>query len=194
MNINDIIKTRRAIYPSQYEKGEVKKSFIKLLLENANTAPSHRLTQPWFFKVYRGLSKDKLAKEMIKSYDQLNNENSTEIKKNKIIEKCKKSNCIISVFMKRDSKKSVPEWEEIAATAMAMQNMWLTCTAYNIGCYWSTPKYSVKMNDFFKLKNDERCLGFFYLGEYYNVKVKSKKEYQLKKKLNGIINYYEITY
>ena len=33
MNINDIIKTRRAIYPSQYEKGEVKKSFIKLLLE-----------------------------------------------------------------------------------------------------------------------------------------------------------------
>ena len=93
--------------------------------------------------------------------------------------------------MKRDSKKSVPEWEEIAATAMAMQNMWLTCTAYNIGCYWSTPKYSIKMNDFFKLKNDERCLGFFYLGVYDHGKVKSKKEYQLKKKLNGIINYYE---
>ena len=73
MNINDIIKTRRAIYPSQYEKGEVKKSFIKLLLENANTAPSHRLTQPWFFKVYKGISKDLLAKEMVKSYNELNN-------------------------------------------------------------------------------------------------------------------------
>ena len=124
MNINDIIKTRRAIYPSQYEKGEVKKSFIKLLLENANTAPSHRLTQPWFFKVYKGISKGILAKEMVKSYNELNNnEKVSIIKKRKILEKCKKSNCIISVFMKRDPNKSVPEWEEIAATAMAVQNM-----------------------------------------------------------------------
>ena len=124
MNINDIIKTRRAIYPSQYEKGEVKKSFIKLLLENANTAPSHRLTQPWFFKVYKGISKDLLAKEMVKSFDELNNdEKVSTTKKRKILEKCKKSNCIISVFMKRDPNKSVPEWEEIAATAMAVQNL-----------------------------------------------------------------------
>ena len=154
MNINEIIKKRRAIYPSQYEKGEIKKSFLKTLLKNANSAPTHRMTQPWFFKVYRGLSKDKLAIEMVKSYNKLNNENSTEIKKKKIIEKCKKSNCIICVFMKRDSKKLVPEWEEIAATAMAMQNMWLTCTSYNIGCYLSTPKYSIKINDFWTKTND----------------------------------------
>ena len=83
MNINDIIKTRRAIYPSQYEKGEVKKSFIKLLLENANTAPSHRLTQSWFFKVIKGISKDLLAKEMVKSYDELNNEKSQQQKREK---------------------------------------------------------------------------------------------------------------
>ena len=176
MNINDIIKTRRAIYPSQYEKGEVKKSFIKLLLENANTAPSHKLTQPWFFKVYKGISKDLLAKEMVKSYNGLNNnEKVSTIKKRKILEKCKKSNCIISVFMKRDPNKSVPEWEEIAATAMAVQNMWLRCTAYNIGCYWSTPKYSNKMNDLFNLNNDEKCLGFFYLGLFDHAKVESKK-------------------
>ena len=93
MNINDIIKTRRAIYPSQYEKGEVKKSFIKLLLENANTAPSHRLTQPWFFKVYKGISKDLLAKEMVKSYNEMNNnEKVCKTKKRKILEKCKISN------------------------------------------------------------------------------------------------------
>ena len=183
MNINDIIKTRRAIYPSQYDKGEVKKSFIKLLLENANTAPSHRLTQPWFFKVYKGISKDLLAKEMVKSYDELNNgEKVSTTKKRKILEKCKRSNCIISVFMKRDRYKSVPEWEEIAATAMAVQNMWLTCTAYSIGCYWSTPKYSNKMNDFFKLNNDEKCLGFFYLGLFDHAKVESKKRIPIETK------------
>ena len=77
--------------------------------------------------------------------------------------------------MKRDSRKTVPEWEEIAATAMAVQNMWLTCAANNIGCYWSTPKYTSLMNDFFKLKDGERSLGFFYLGKFNHSKIEAKQ-------------------
>jgi nitroreductase len=76
--------------------------------------------------------------------------------------------------MKRDLKESVPEWEEIAATAMAVQNMWLTCVDFKIGCYWSTPKYTIKMDHFFKLKKNERCLGFFYMGKYDHLNIKSK--------------------
>ena len=77
--------------------------------------------------------------------------------------------------MKRDPKESVQEWEEIAATAMAVQNMWLTCVEYEIGCYWSTPKYIDKMNDFFMLKENERCLGFFYMGKYDHSELESKE-------------------
>ena len=77
--------------------------------------------------------------------------------------------------MKRDKENSVPEWEEIAATSMAVQNMWLTCTAHDIGCYWSTPKYVKKMNNFFKLKENERCLGFFYMGKYDHSDLISKE-------------------
>ena len=143
MNINEIIQRRRAVYPNQYESAEIEDSFIKLLLKNANTAPSHKLTQPGFFKVYKANSKDRLGIEMANCYEQFSNgSNLVEIKKKKIIEKCKLSNCIIAIFMKKDSLKRVPEWEEIAATAMAVQIMWLTCTANNIGCYWSTPKYT----------------------------------------------------
>ena len=50
MNITEIIQRRRAVYPNQYENAEIENSFIKLLLKNANTAPTHKLTQPWFFK------------------------------------------------------------------------------------------------------------------------------------------------
>ena len=183
MNINEIIRNRRAIYPTQYENGIVKKSFLKILLENANAAPTHKLTQPWFFKVYKGVSKDKLSKEMVKSYEATcKSEKVTTIKKKKIEEKCKKSNCIISIFMRKDLNNIVPEWEEIAATAMAVQNMWLTCTAYDIGCYWSTPKYLNTMNDFFKLEENEKCLGFFYLGIFTHSKVKSKKRKPIEKK------------
>ena len=58
----------------------------------------------------------------------------------------------------------VPEWEEIAATAMSVQNIWLSIVNSRIGGYWSTPKYTSNLDNFLKLKDNERCLGFFYLG------------------------------
>ena len=68
MEISDAIKFRRAIYPSQYNKGKISKKDIKEILNNANLAPSHRLTQPWFFKVYQNKFKDDLALSMINHY------------------------------------------------------------------------------------------------------------------------------
>ena len=176
MNISDIIQKRRAVYPNQFVEGNVEDSFVKILLENANHAPSHRLTQPWFFKVYKGESKDILGHEMAKSFEQFSNNSSfIDVKKKKIIEKCKQSSCVICIFMKKDPENSVPEWEEIAATAMAVQNMWLTCAANNVGCYWSTPKYTSLMNDFFNINKGERSLGFFYLGKFDHSKIIPKQ-------------------
>ena len=40
--------------------------------------------------------------------------------------------------MKRHADKNIPEFEEIAAVACAVQNMHLTAAAYNVGCYWTT--------------------------------------------------------
>ena len=71
--------------------------------------------------------------------------------------------------MKRDTTKSIPEWEEIAATAMAVQNIWLSCVNSKIGGYWSTPKEINKLSNFLHLKSNERCLGLFYLGLYDSV-------------------------
>jgi nitroreductase len=174
MNISKIINTRRAVYPSQFKEGDIDKEIIKIILENANTAPTHRMTQPWFFKVYKNDSKNSLGIEMTEAFELYSNTESPQ-KKKKILQKCEQSNCIIAIFMKRDPKESIPEWEEIAATAMAVQNMWLTCVEYEIGCYWSTPKYIDKMNDFFMLKENERCLGFFYMGKYDHSELESKE-------------------
>ena len=174
MNISKIIKTRRAVYPIQFNDGDIDKESINTILENANTAPTHRMTQPWFFKVYKGDSKNKLGVKMAEAYEQFSNTES-QLKKKKILQKCELSNCIIAIFMKRDPKESIPEWEEIASTAMAVQNMWLTCVEYKIGCYWSTPKYIEKMNDFFKLKRNDRCLGFFYMGKFDHSNLETKE-------------------
>jgi nitroreductase len=62
----------------------------------------------------------------------------------------------------------LPEFEEVAATAMAVQNMWLyLSSSKKYGGYWSTPQYLMN-NDFSKhlsLDDDELFLGLFYVGE-----------------------------
>ncbi|WP_299431972.1 nitroreductase [uncultured Aquimarina sp.] len=165
--LNKIIRERRAIFPSQYNDKPVSKEFIKILLENANWAPSHRLTEPWRFKVVQGTAKDRLGDFLSDTYtDITSNESFSPFKHKKIKNKCKSASAIIVICMQRDIKERVPEWEEIAATSMAVQNMWLTCAANEVGCYWSSPALINYMSDFFEFEEGERCLGFLYIGNY----------------------------
>ena len=92
------------------------------------------MTQPWFFKVYKGESKGELS-SLIKKIDQ---EKFSKVKIDKFIDKINFSDTIISICMNRDKDNKVPEWEEIAAISMAVQNIWLSCYVNNIGSYWSS--------------------------------------------------------
>lgn len=188
MDINRIIKTRRAVYPSQFDQGDLNEGVIKELLQNANMAPTHKMTQPWFFKVFKNNGKDVLAKEMVRAMNIGNKIKSTNtLKSRKIIDKCSQSNCIIGIFMKRSEVISIPEWEEIAAVSMAVQNIWLSCVENNIGCYWSTPKYSKEMREFFKLEKNERSLGFMYLGKFDHSILDFKQRKNIEEKIEWII-------
>jgi len=155
--LNQIIRERRAIFPSQYNDKPVSKEFIKILLENANWAPTHRLTEPWRFKVIQGEAKDRLGTFLSDTYTDITPEKSfSPFKHKKIKDKCTAASSIIVICMQRDPKERVPEWEEIAATAMAVQNMWLTCTANEVGCYWSSPALIKYMNEFFEFEEGLR--------------------------------------
>jgi nitroreductase len=68
--------------------------------------------------------------------------------------------------MKRDTNKKIPEVEEIESVAAAVQNIYLTVTAYGFGGYWTTGgiTYNEKAKEFFSLNQEDKLLGFFYLG------------------------------
>jgi len=181
--LDQIIKTRRAVYPNMYTGKKISKKLIEKALENANYAPTHKLTQPWLFKIYSGVSKKKLGKEMVSLYKkQMKGKSVIKSRIEKILEKCEKSDYIICICMKRSSNKIIPEWEEIAATAMAVQNIWLTCASNDIGCYWSSPSYISKINRFLKLKSNERCMGFFYMGHYKHNNISPTQRTSIKEK------------
>lgn len=166
MTINELIKSRRAVFPPQYDPDrKIPKGVIAQILENANWAPTHRRTEPWRFKVYTGAPKNDLGGFLAKWYkDNTPEDLFSQRKYEKTLMKVERTACIIAICMQRDQEERVPEWEEIAAVACAVQNMWLTCTALEIGSYWSTPKSINDFGEFEQLAEGEKCIGFFYMG------------------------------
>ena len=156
--ISQLIKSRKSIYPNEFNGSEIDKDVVIELLQNANHAPTHKLTQPWIFKIFSSNSKIKLLNEIFKI-----NTDMDELKKNQLSQNFQKSSHIICICM-RENSNLLPEWEEISATAMAVQNIWISCSGTSIGGYWSTPKYAKHLHSFLSLGENERCLGFFYLG------------------------------
>lgn len=161
------IKSRRSIFPVQYGSGTILKKEIELLLEAAIHAPTHRLTQPWRFIVLKHKKKDELGEFLATSFSKISKEKQVQ-KEKKILEKVKVSDTIILLCLKRDGKESVPEWEEMAALSMAVQNMWLLCSTMGIGAYWSSPVMIRQISDFIPLAKDTTCKGIFYMGKIEN--------------------------
>jgi len=165
--ITDLIRDRRTIYPEQYSDRKIHKEQVEVLLNNAIWAPNHGLTQPWTFKVFLDEGRQKLSDFLSDYY--VNNTPKDQFKEMKF-EKLKNrplmAGAIIAVSLKRDPESRIPELEEIEAIACGIQNMHLTCTAWGLGGFWSTPKliYTPAMNAFLGLGEQDKCLGLFYVG------------------------------
>ena len=163
--ILDLIKRRRAVFPAQYNGKPISKEIISKILEAANWAPTHKRTEPWRFKVLQAEAKEELGSFMAKKY-QATEARPKAVKIKKLRENPQRAAVVILICMRRDPSESIPEWEEVAATAMAVQNMWLTCTEFGIGSYWSSPSLINYMGEFTELGAGEKCLGLFYMGYY----------------------------
>lgn len=165
--INELIKDRRTIYPEFFSDRKVHKEQIELLLNNAIWAPSHGLTQPWRFKVFMDEGKDRLGEFMRDLYlKKIPKDEQKSIKLNRMTDRPARASAVIAVCMERQPEEKIPEIEEIEAVACAIQNMHLTCTAYGLGGFWSSPKliYTQEMNEFLDLGEKDKCLSLFYIG------------------------------
>lgn len=164
-DVHQLIRTRRAVYPLQYLDREISDDILWEVLENANWAPTHKLTEPWRFKVMKGPTLKRFGIFMAEKYRSLNVLESFSVATyEKLKMNPQRAGALIAICLQRDERERIPEWEEVASVAMAVQNMWLTCSAYGIGAYWSTPDLLKYFGEFESLADGERCIGLFYMG------------------------------
>lgn len=165
--INRLIQNRRSIYPQFYSDEVISDDIVETILKNADMAPSHKLTQPWRFMVFSGEGRRALANFQASFYrDNTPHEDFSMETFNKLVEKPMQCSHVIAIGMKRNAKELVPEIEEIEAVACAVQNMYLTATAYGIGAYWGSGgvTYKEEAKAFFGLEKEDKLLGFFFMG------------------------------
>lgn len=163
--LHQILRSRKAVYPAQYIDREIDDTIIWEILESANWAPTHKLTEPWRYKVMKGAALKRFGTFMAEKYRSLNHLESFSVGKyEKLKMNPQKAGALIAICLQRDEKARVPEWEELAAVSMSVQNMWLACTAYGIGAYWSTPDLLEHFGEFEPLSAGEKCIGLFYMG------------------------------
>ncbi len=175
-DLSELIRRRRAVNPRFFTGGEITDETILRLLDNANWAPTHRHTEPWRFRVIRGEARQKLGNHLASQYkDSTTEADFSLVKYNKTLNQPMQAAAVIAICMQRDPQQRVPEWEEIAAVACAVQNLWLSAVAMGLAGYWSTPKSIVNDQIFLGLQPGERCLGLFYLGTWNPEELPTKR-------------------
>jgi nitroreductase len=165
---NALIKKRRSYFPKFYTGEKVSDLIVVQMLENATLAPTHKLTEPWRFIVFTGEGIKKFAASQAEIYKSVTGKNGTfkEDKYQSLLAKPLLSSHIIAVCMKRDEMKSIPEIEEVGAVFCAVENMYLTATAYGVGCYLSTGgvTYFEEAKSLFGLGAEDKIIGFMHVG------------------------------
>jgi len=163
----ELIKSRRSLYPAQMdEEKRILDEDIWKLLELANYAPNHKLTEPWRFIVFSPEKVNEFYDGILQvSANWMSVDEVGKLSK-KLEERRSKVSHIAVIVSNRDDDERVPEQEEEYATACAVQNMLLGMNSLNIIGYWGTGKaaFSREMHQFLGLSDREKCLGWLQLG------------------------------
>lgn len=174
--IPEIILKRKTVFPKQFIKKEISREVLLEILDAANWAPTHKKTEPWRFRVLSGSWKNRLSEFLVETFKAISPpEMITDKKLQDIGEKALLSDKVVLLSMITHPE-LLPEWEELAATAMAAQNFWLACTQHGIGTYWASPPMIHHLHKFIPLEENEKYLGIFYMGYFEDFEIERKRK------------------
>ena len=184
------IQQRRSIFPKDFTGEIVPVHVVEECLAAANWAPTHGKTQPWRFTVIANNS-EAMARfasfrdaymETTLDGDKLDKYRKKMLRKQKAMKNTTYTIFIMVKAVTTASGRRMKQWEEIAATAMAVQNFHLQLTCHwesGYGGYWSSGGAETYLKDSKEIRQmlgavnaageendgvDDLVLGAFYVG------------------------------
>ncbi|GHE40956.1 nitroreductase family protein [Sphingobacterium griseoflavum] len=165
---NEVLKAiqyRRTVTQNNFTEQDISRDELITILEAANAAPTHKRTQPWRFVVFQKDGLQRLGTALRAIYKDITPaEKYSEATELNMGKKATTANVAIAIVVNYTGE--LPEWEELAATSCAVQNLWLAAHSLGIGGYWATPGLINHLSAFLKLDENQKCIGLFYLGHH----------------------------
>mgnify|MGYP002803607012 FL=1 len=180
------IKARRSVFPRDYIDVKIDKEVVACLLEAAIWAPFHGPRAPWRFVVLGVDAMREMQRLTLCFYDEnwqttgwAGGKHGSENEYREWRAKTEEEiygrwgpvSYMIAIIMRRQAhpEKRMPEWEEAAAVACAVQNMHIQATAFpGLACYWSSwhvaARDSSEMKTYLGMEHEDKCLGFFMVA------------------------------
>ena len=162
-----IIRNRRSIKPQDFNGQTIDRKIIERLIDAANWAPTHGMTEPWRFVVFEQSARHDLGQLLQQLYRQQTPvDQFKQPKYEKMLASCQQASCVLAIVMQRQATRKIPEIEEVEAVACAVQNLHLMATALGVAGYWSSGSVicSDSFRDYLGFDTADRVLGLFYLG------------------------------
>ncbi len=172
--LKNIIEHRRDIRGNRFLNKEIDSKILDELLNSAIHAPSVGFSQPWEFVLIKDLEK----RESIYQEFKKQNEKAKEIFKEKELYKdlklegIKESYLNIAVLYKKPNhailgqtvQKKMGEYSVVCA----IQNLWLTARAYNIGIGWVSILRPKKIKEILDISKEYKLVGYLCVGYVEN--------------------------
>jgi nitroreductase len=142
---------------------------IEQLIAAANTAPNHHLTQPWRFSVIAGEARNELGAVMEASLrERMAGQDPVRVEGQALGERTKllRTPVVIIAAVKRDPESRIPPFEDLAATAAAVQNLLLAAHGLGLGVYWRSGHsvHDPAVKTYLGLEPHDEIIAFLYLG------------------------------
>lgn len=185
-SISEVIKGRRTVKPAAMNGKKIANEDVKALLSLADWAPTHGLTEPWRFVVY-GQPQTFCHKHAQMYQQHTAEENFKPAVYQNLTNMGDLASHVVVAYMKRGENPNIPAFEEIAATACAIENLLLGAAASGIAAYWGTGGQTLKpaMKNFLGLGEDDQVMGILYLG-YADTQPEGRRKTPLEEKIKWV--------
>jgi len=169
---------------------KISDSDINQMLEAADWAPTHGMTEPWRLIVYAGNAVTAFCQQHAELYrNHTAPENFMQGNYDKLLHMGDLASHIIIAITQRGHLPKIPMWEETAATACAIQNMLLTAAGMGLAAYWGTGGMAQHqaMKDHLQLGEEDKVMGILYFG-YTDITATGKRNIPLAEKVKWVVS------